>query len=93
VVDIARHLQVSERTLLYAFKNRFNMSTKAYINTLRLNHVHHALYKQLGDKPVASIARESGFWHMGQFFKDYKRFFGVLPSETLKKIQVADRQQ
>ena len=88
VVDIARHLQVSERTLLYAFKNRFSMGTKAYINTLRLNHVHHALYMQLGKKPVASIARESGFWHMGQFFKDYKRFFGVLPSKTLNSARL-----
>lgn len=88
VVDIATHLQISERTLLYAIRNRFNMGTKAYINTLRLNHVHHALYKQQQDKSVASIARESGFWHMGQFYKDYKKFFGELPSHTLKRSGV-----
>ncbi|RLD37204.1 MAG: AraC family transcriptional regulator, partial [Bacteroidetes bacterium] len=33
---------------------------------------------------IANIARASGFWHMGQFYKDYKKFFGELPSDTLK---------
>ncbi len=26
-----------------------------------------------------------GFWHMGQFAKDYRHYFGELPSVTLKK--------
>ena len=32
---------------------------------------------------VADAANEWGFWHMGQFAKDYRRMFGELPSETL----------
>ncbi len=85
VFDIASHLNVSERTLLYAFNNRFGKGTKGFMKDLTLNHVYHALHKGDDISSIANIARASGFWHMGQFYKDYKRFFGELPSETLKR--------
>jgi len=85
VLDIASHLKVSERTLLYAFKNRFGRGTKWFMKVLTLNHVHHALYEGDDNSSISNIARASGFWHMGQFYKDYKRLFGELPSETLKR--------
>ena len=85
VLDIASSVGVSERTLLYAFNNRFGIGTKAFIKVLKLNHVHHALHKENKNVSVALIARSSGFWHMGQFYRDYKKFFGELPSATLKK--------
>jgi AraC family ethanolamine operon transcriptional activator len=50
-----------------------------------LNYAHHALYERKDVGSIASIARDSGFWHMGQFYKDYKKFFGELPSDTFKK--------
>ena len=85
VLDIASSVGVSERTLLYAFNNRFGIGTKAFIKVLKLNHVYHALHKENKNVSVALIARSSGFWHMGQFYRDYKKFFGELPSVTLKK--------
>ena len=85
VLDIASSLGVSERTLLYAFNNRFGLGTKAFILVLKLNHVHLRLHNEKdSSSTVASIARQSGFWHMGQFYKDYKKFFGELPSKTLQ---------
>jgi len=85
VLDIASSVGVSERTLLYAFNNRFGLGTKSFIKVLKLNHVYHALHKENNNVSVALIARTSGFWHMGQFYKDYKKFFEELPSQTLKK--------
>ena len=85
IKELASFLNVSERTLLYAFKNRFNMGPKAYINILKLNHVHHRLYNEKSKGSIAAVAKDSGFWHMGQFYKDYKLFFGELPSETFSK--------
>jgi len=84
VFDIASHLNVSERTLLYAFNNRFGKGTKGFMKVLTLNHAYHALHKGYDISSIANIARASGFWHMGQFYKDYKKFFGELPSDTLK---------
>ena len=84
ISNIASYLNVSERTLLYAFKNRFNMGPKAFMLVLKLNHSYHRLHKEKEIKSIAHIARDSGFWHMGQYYKDYKKFFGELPSQTLK---------
>ncbi|WP_298533106.1 helix-turn-helix domain-containing protein [uncultured Algibacter sp.] len=83
VTRLALYLGVSERTLLYAFRNRFGMGPKAYMKFLKLNHLHVRLHEQKSKASIASIARDSGFWHMGQLYKDYKKFFGELPSETL----------
>ena len=85
ISTIASYLNVSERTLLYAFKNRFDMGPKAFMLVLKLNHAHHRLHRERKINSIASLVRDSGFWHMGQFYKDYKKFFGELPSVTLKK--------
>ncbi|WP_189362517.1 helix-turn-helix domain-containing protein [Algibacter mikhailovii] len=45
--------------------------------------MHIRLHKQKNHASIASITRDSGFWHMGQLYKDYKTFFGELPSKTL----------
>jgi len=87
VADVSRQLNVSERTLLYAFKNQFDMGPKAYMKVLKLNHAHHLLHRGIGSDTISAIARESGFWHMGQFHTDYKRFFGELPSDTVNSAE------
>lgn len=85
VSTLAVYFKVSERTLLYAFKNRFGIGSKEFILVLKLNHLYYKLHDNEKGRSIASIARQSGFWHMGQLYKDYKRFFGELPSITLQK--------
>ncbi|UCG61547.1 MAG: helix-turn-helix domain-containing protein [Candidatus Zixiibacteriota bacterium] len=34
---------------------------------------------------IADVANHWGFWHMGQFSADYRRLFGELPLETLRR--------
>ena len=85
VYKLALNLKVSERTLLYAFKDRFDIGPKTFMKFLKLNHLHIRLHQLKNKLPIASIARDSGFWHLGQLYKDYKNLFGELPSETLKK--------
>jgi AraC family ethanolamine operon transcriptional activator len=41
----------------------------------------------LSDSSVAVVAANWGFWHPGQFAKDYKQLFGENPSETVKRTQ------
>ena len=52
----------------------------AYINAMRLNGARRELMNRL---KVNEAANAWGFWHMGQFAKDYRKLFGELPSETL----------
>jgi len=76
----------SERTLEYAFKEHYGFGPKEFITKHRLNHVQKHLRKSDPlNKTVQQIAHKYGFWHMGQFSADYKKLFGELPSETLKK--------
>jgi AraC-like DNA-binding protein len=84
--QVCAELGVSERTLRYQFQQQFEISPKTYRKALRLSNVYKAL--KLADKKesVKSIASAFGFWHLGQFAKDYYAMFGELPRETLSKF-------
>jgi len=85
VADLCRFTDVSERTLEYAFRERFGVSPKHYLLTHRLNCVRRALRKSdASTTKVVDVANYWGFWHMGQFAADYRRVFSELPSETLR---------
>jgi AraC family ethanolamine operon transcriptional activator len=83
--QICRDLNISERTLRAAFHARYGISPKAYLKCYQLTQVRRQLYRQhsAGNARVRDIANRWGFWHMGQFARDYKAMFGELPSETL----------
>lgn len=86
ITDLARQTDVSQRTLEYIFKERLHLSPKKYSLVYRLNRVRSELMNTSADRPVITdIAGKWGFWHMGQFAKDYKKFFFELPSKTLNK--------
>lgn len=76
---------VSERTLNRAFNERFGVGPKAYLLRLRLGRVHQDLLRHDPAELVSCIANRWGFWHMGQFAKDYQAHFGKLPSDTLRQ--------
>ncbi len=87
--DICRTAQVSQRTLDYAFMERFGLTPKAFLTAYRLNAVRKQL--RVADPAyvrVKEVAIQWGFWHMGQFAADYRKRFGELPSETLRKVSV-----
>lgn len=75
----------SLRTLNRAFKENYGQGPKAYYVRLRLDRVREDLLKEPPPESIADAANNHGFWHMGQFARDYRLFFGELPSETLKK--------
>jgi AraC family ethanolamine operon transcriptional activator len=86
VGDLCRATGASERTLEYAFREHFGVTPKAYLQAVRLHQVRKEL--RVSDPSltrVADVANRWGFWHMGQFAADYRRFFGELPSETLRR--------
>lgn len=86
-VSLSGYTECSQRTLEKAFLKRFGVTTKKYIKCLRLAQVHRGLrdFDRQGCDSIIELAGIHGFWHMGQFAKDYRQFYGELPSETLKK--------
>jgi AraC-like DNA-binding protein len=78
----------SQRTLEYAFKDKFGLTPQAYMKKQRLNRIHHALIKADPAKNnVMEIAHKSGIRHLGQFAADYKKMFGISPSITLQAVE------
>lgn len=74
---------VSERTLQYAFRAKYKVSPSEYIKAVRLNNVKRELILSKGKNiNISSVAGKYCFWHMGQFAKDFKLQFGMLPSEV-----------
>jgi AraC family ethanolamine operon transcriptional activator len=86
IYELCSQLHVSERTLHYGFQEYFGISPMAYFKAQRLNGVRLQLKASSStETTVADIAAQWGFWHMGQFAKDYKQMFCESPSETLRK--------
>jgi len=86
VRQLIKETNVSIRTLEYTFLERIGITPKKVLKSLRLNRVNHELKLADADKKkISDIANYWGFWHMGQFAKDYKEMFGELPSNTLSQ--------
>ena len=86
VQELCSIAHVSERTLEYAFRERFGQTPKTFILTHRLNNARKILAQADPDVDrIYKIAGHHGFFHMGQFASDYKRLFGEQPSVTLSR--------
>lgn len=86
VAEIAAAARCGYRTVQNAFNDAYGMSPMAYLRLIRLKRVRSALLAgdpELGT--IAEIARSWGFGHMGRFADIYRRRFGELPSETVRK--------
>lgn len=83
---LREHAGVSERTLQYAFQERFGLTPAAFLKARRLAAVRsELLHARPAGASVSQVVAQFGFWHSGQFAADYRRAFGELPSETLKR--------
>lgn len=76
---------VSRRTLQYSFESIMGISPLQFLRMARLNNVRRALSAADLHQPIADIAAYWGFWHGGQFAKDYRQLFGETPSETVQR--------
>lgn len=75
---------VSERTLQYAFLRHYSMTPMQFYKNYRIQRIRKRLQKAPSDLKIIDIAAANGFYHMGQFSSDFKKFTGQLPSQVLK---------
>ncbi|MAY66572.1 MAG: hypothetical protein CMM77_05545 [Rhodospirillaceae bacterium] len=86
VADIAAAAGCGYRTVQNAFKDIYHVSPMAYLRLIRLNKVRRALLDGRDDfSSIAQVAQAWGFSHMGRFAELYRRQFGELPSDTVRK--------
>jgi AraC family transcriptional regulator, ethanolamine operon transcriptional activator len=88
VAALGRIVGASQRTLHYAFVERYGLPPARFMRVWRL----HGARKELGqvhsqELKISDVANKWGFWHLGQFAKDYRLWFGELPSETCRRTQ------
>jgi AraC-like DNA-binding protein len=85
LTEICDNLQISLRSLHYAFHDVTGMSPATWLRRIRLNHVRKVLKNSTpGETKIKRVASDYGFLHLGHFSNQYQRFFDQLPSQTLR---------
>ena len=86
-VELCSLADCSQRWLEQSFKMRFGVTPKAYVKFLRLARLRRDLQQPpCGERQtIIELASAYGFWHMGQLAADYRKVYGELPSDTLKR--------
>jgi len=84
------YLHVSRRTLQYCFEDVLGISPMSYLRSLRLNGVRrqllHGAAGICASPRIGDIAAAWGFTNFSQFSCDYKKLFGVSPSDAIKSL-------
>lgn len=86
VLELCRVCATTERSLRNAFLSTLGVGPRAYIRLRRL-HLARRELKRVAPHgaSVARIATDHGFFDLGRFAGDYRKLFGELPSETLRR--------
>jgi transcriptional regulator GlxA family with amidase domain len=86
IKQLSKVAGTSQRTLEYIFQDKYQVSPKTFLIARRLHATRQQLLQsQQKENRIIDIANQNGFWHMGQFAKDYRSLYGELPSQTQKK--------
>jgi AraC-like DNA-binding protein len=83
--EIATAAKVSIRTLQQGFRQFRNTTPIAYLHEIRMVAARRDLLESGAKQAVADIALRWGFTHLGRFAAEYRKRFGQLPSQTLKR--------
>ena len=78
-------MAMSHSTFYRKVKALTGLTGKEYIRKYRLQHCYHLL--ESGDYNVTEAAMMTGFNQMAHFRETFKKEFGVLPSEVIKKTK------
>ena len=83
--DIAAAVNVSPRSVQYAFRRNLGTTPLEYLRRVRLDRAHRDLKAaDPAHDTVTAIAGRWGFSHAGRFSLAYKAMFGNAPSDTLR---------
>jgi AraC-like DNA-binding protein len=85
LTQIAENAGVSTRYLEDAFRRHWRTTPMAHVRNLRLEVTHHLLTHPVDGMSVTEAALTAGISHLGRFSRDYRRRYGELPSESLRR--------
>ena len=93
IADLVAHCGVPERTLRKHFLAFFAVSPLTFWRQLRLAAARACLLEGSNDTSVTEVSARFGFGHFGRFAQDYRRHFGEMPSETLRRSRLERRER
>ncbi|WP_274610414.1 AraC family transcriptional regulator [Pseudomonas fluorescens] len=83
---LARQAHMSVRSLYGLFERNADTTPKNYIRQKRLERIHACLSDPTCNvRNITEVAMDYGFLHLGRFSDSYRKQFGELPSDTLKR--------
>lgn len=86
VEEVAKAVQVSDRTLRHVFDDFLGISPTRYLSLLRLHEASRQLsVRNVGKLSIKSVAMSCGLWDLSRFAASYRRAFDELPSDTLTR--------
>jgi AraC-like DNA-binding protein len=84
--ELARQARMSLRSLYGLFERNAGTTPKNYIRQKRLERINACLSDPTCNvRNVTEVAMDYGFLHLGRFSDNYRKQFGELPSDTLKR--------
>ncbi len=83
LLQVCQQVGASRRKLELCFQEVLGTSPVRYLRAVRLNGVRRQLRSTAVS--VQQAAEHWGFFHLGQFARDYRAQFGELPSATLRR--------
>lgn len=89
--DLSEKLFLSNGYLSRFFKKNYGMSFASYLTNVRVYHAADDLLYT--DAPITRIAYNNGFTSAALFNKDFKKAYGVTPSEFRKKSTSSDKKK
>lgn len=87
-IDILQLVEItgaSARSIYQTFARTRGYSPKVFLKRTRLGHARAKLQSSDPEASVTAIALSCGFNNLGHFARDYREFYGELPSETLAR--------
>lgn len=86
--DLVEVSGMSARTLYSSFSQAHGTGPMAYLKRTKLGRCREDLLAANPEEEfVGDIAANWGFYHLSSFARDYRREFGELPSESLKRAE------
>jgi len=81
--DLCTAAMISRQKLFYHFKKRYGKGIKSFLRDIKMEKSKNLLVKS--NLPVYKIAKAVGYNHFGYFCREFKKTFGITPSEMRKK--------
>jgi AraC family ethanolamine operon transcriptional activator len=84
LADLCLACNTSERTLRNLFARYLGMSPHRYLMQHRLHAMRRAILRAAAGETITDICARFGVWDFGRFAGLYRRYFGELPSQSLR---------